>query len=237
MNNYYHPPYSTPNELSEAESYHCAQVLKQKVGDIIGILNGEGDTSTARITDIEKKKVSFQILETKHAEPVAIKLYFGILKTSERMEWLVEKATEIGVSEIIPFISDQAERSKINLEKLQKVAIAAVKQSGNSWLPRISAPLALKKIISSEKIISQKYITLLAEKEEYISHKNLNSHISEIHLLIGPEGDFSKTEIDLALKNDWKPISLSSHVLRSETAAITALVQAHIILQQIKSRS
>lgn len=136
------------------------------------------------------------------------------------MEWLVEKATEIGVSSIIFFTSERTERKNINLKKLQNISIAAIKQSGRCWLPNITEPLPYREILETD--INNKWIcTLSTADQQHL--KNVTCNPGKVCVLIGPEGDFTPTEVQHAFDKGFKPVMLGKFTLRAETAGLIAV--------------
>lgn len=208
--------------MSPEESHHVLDVLRKIKGDSILVTNGVGDLFQCRITSILVKQCEVIIENFQHFERPGNEIQLGIsvLKTSERMEWLVEKATEIGVQCIQFFVSDRSERKNLNLNKLIHVAIGAMKQSGRCWLPKISGPLKFKEILSTD--CPHKFIACLEEiKPVPLLQASRGSQSSMI--LIGPEGDFTNQEMQLARSLGFRPVTLGQYTLRSETAALVAI--------------
>ncbi len=211
--------------LSEEESHH-AKVLRLEANTAIKILNGNGLVIDAQLHewDTKKKKVSV-LLQHSTQSPALPDITIGLatIKTSERMEWLVEKITELGIRKIQLLQTERTERNFIRLEKLQKVAAAALKQSGNAWLPIISPSIDFSKLeipATTSKLIG--HCEDIAIPKTWI--KTLAPAVS-YYILIGPEGDFSPKEIKYAMEQGFEAIHLSHQRLRTETAAITAAIQ------------
>jgi 16S rRNA (uracil1498-N3)-methyltransferase len=225
MHVFYHP--GKGNVLSDKESHHAVNVLRLKAGDRIMVLDGNGKVTHAILTEMKAKGCSF---ETEHEEvipsrPFRLHIAFGILKQSDRMEWMIEKATEIGVDELTPVICDHAERKKVNIERFEKTAIAAIKQSRQPYLPFINPAQKLDEFIGSHI-------------PGYIAHcndgirkplKEFDQSLNAVTILIGPEGDFSPDEVEAALSAGWQPVSLGDSRLRAETAAIVACHSIHLL--------
>jgi 16S rRNA (uracil1498-N3)-methyltransferase len=200
--------------FSEQESKHAILVLRYSVGDSIEFTDGAGKYYHGKIVDALKRGMSAEIQSEVSVEPNTFTLGIGILKSSDRMEWIVEKCTEIGVGKIVFFKSQNSERAKINLEKLKKTAIAALKQSHGSWLPKIEEStfdLAIK------MEVDQKYLAFC--DEAMISNKPIPFEKNSA-VFIGPEGDFTQAEVDYAKEHGVKVIGLGKQILRSETAAL-----------------
>ncbi len=219
--------------LPESDSQHCVRVLRMKEGDIIDIIDGKGYRYTCRIIDAHPKRAHVEIID-RISTPLTwrnnIIIAVAPTKHIDRMEWMVEKLTEIGVNQIIPLLCQHSERKEIKVERLEKIAISAMKQSLKATLPTIRPITSFKEIIQNLNT-EQKYIaycdTSIPRKllsNEYVAHK-------DTIILIGPEGDFSIEEIQLALNNNYQPISLGDNRLRTETAAIVACDTCHIINQ------
>ncbi len=210
--------------LSQEESKHCVKVLRLKIGEKVQLINGKGKLFVTEITDNNPKKCVVKVIETIEKESRKnYKIHIAVtpVKNINRFETFLEKVTEIGVDKIIPFVSSFSERKIIKSERLEKVIISAIKQSKSLFKPVFSD---LKKF---EDIIQ---INFTGEK--YIAHcynSNTKKHIKEVYkkgkdvlILIGPEGDFSKEEVQQAVSKGFKEVKLSDARLRTETAGIVA---------------
>ena len=222
MNAFYHKTVKTGmNALNEDETIHCVHVLRHQVGDEILILDGKGGQYHSIITSISKKNCSFQVIKSIKApkKPFRIHLAIAPTKSIDRMEWLVEKLTEIGVDEISLIQTKNSERRKIRIDRIEKKALSALKQSKNTFLPQVN------RLIGMEQFINEEW-----PQKKLIAHVNPGlKHISEavspeeeVVILVGPEGDFTDAEVALAIKNDFLPISLGPNTLRTETAGLVA---------------
>ena len=209
--------------LDEAESKHAIKVLRLNAGDKINLVDGKGTFFDAEITQAHAKKCELRILSSNKEtdNKSAIHIAIAPTKNNDRLEWFVEKATEIGIAEITPLICQRSERKMLKTDRLEKTAIAAMKQSLKASLPKVNEPITFKDFIKITPKQSNLFIAHCLDKTE--------KHLSEICtknketlVLIGPEGDFTKEEIDLAIKNQFKPISLGKSRLRTETAGIVA---------------
>ncbi len=211
--------------LSEEESKHCINVLRMKDNDELILVDGIGGYYKAKITQAHSKKCEVNIVETqKDFQKRNFNLHIACAptKSSDRFEWFLEKATEIGLDKITPIQCEHSERTVVKPERLQKVLIAAMKQSLKAYLPVLEETLSFKKLIEQTKTFEgQKFIAHCypGEKKRLaeVYEKNKN-----ILILIGPEGDFSKAEIELALSHGFEAVSLSNSRLRTETAALVA---------------
>ena len=213
-------------ELNEFESKHCIKVLRKATGDEIKITNGRGDLFTGKITDIESKKCRFEIINKTHYPKTSPPIHIAIAPTKkiDRFEFFIEKCIEIGVEEITPLLCFHSERKNIKLERLDKIMISACKQSKNFHFPKLNPLTSYNTIV--EKITTQKLIGHCNNNEK-INLKDCKFNEPTL-ILIGPEGDFSKDEINLALKNGFQPISLGKSRLRTETAGIVACTIANL---------
>ena len=233
MIQFYAPDIEENPILPESDSQHCVRVLRMKAGDMIEIIDGKGCRYECKILDAHQKRTRVEIINKQNI-PLSwsnnITIAVAPTKHLDRMEWLVEKLTEIGVNQIIPLLCRYSERKEIKTERLEKIAISAMKQSLKTVLPTIEPMTNIKKVIS-ECNATQKFIAYcdqsiprLLFSKEYVADK-------DTIILIGPEGDFSQDEIKYALENGFKPISLGDNRLRTETAALVACNTCHIINQ------
>lgn len=209
--------------LSEETSKHCVQVLRMKTNDQLQLTNGKGNLSFATIIDTDKKHCVVKIESTQFIQPVIpeISIAISLLKNPSRFEWFLEKATEIGVKEIIPLICDHTEKESFRFDRMQHILIAAMLQSQQAWLPLLHRP---KKFISliDEKFDGEKMIAHCEDEEKKLLTALNSTHQKKL-VVIGPEGDFSKNEIQSALKKGFIPVSLGNTRLRTETAGIVAV--------------
>ena len=210
--------------FSKEESRHIVRVLRKREEDVIFITNGKGCLFHSVISNAHEKKCVVSIVK---AEELANKLTYNIhiaiapTKNNQRLEWFLEKATEIGISEITPIICEHSERKIVKIERLEKVLIAAMKQSKRYYLPKLNETIPLKKFLEQE-VKANKFIAHCEDDEKQTLKKQLKAK-QDVLILIGPEGDFSLSEISLALKKSFKPISLGKSILRTETAGIVAV--------------
>jgi 16S rRNA (uracil1498-N3)-methyltransferase len=209
--------------LSEEESLHCVKVLRHKVGDIICVIDGNGTRAVGKIEAAHAKQcaVSLTIKETV-AKNRNYYLHVAIAPTKniERIEWFVEKAVEIGIDEISFIRCKNSERTVVKDDRTRKVAESAVKQSQQAYIPKLNSVIDFKEFMK----MVQSDVKLIAHCEDNVK-ENIKKHITtnKSHLiLIGPEGDFSKDEIELALSLNYQPVSLGDNRLRTETAGLYA---------------
>jgi len=206
--------------LDAEEARHAVKVLRLQKGDAIHITDGKGKFYSANINLITKSTCEFSISSTVNIPRRDHRVHIAIAPTKniDRIEWFVEKSTELGIEEISFIQCHHSERKTINIERIQKKAISALKQSGQAWLPRINPMVAFEQIIQ------------LPSPDRFIAHVDQDNsrHLKEARpngnytVLIGPEGDFTKEEIREAIRHGFQKIGLGKSVLRTETAGIAA---------------
>jgi 16S rRNA (uracil1498-N3)-methyltransferase len=208
--------------LNEISSKHCIQVLRMQENQRVDITNGMGYLFEAIIVNAHKKNTLVQIQSEKFiaASSQKITLGIGLLKNLTRLEWLLEKATEMGVYEIMPLLCEHTLFEKFKLERFQNILQSAMIQSQQVWLPLLATPVKFKEAIQNQKQ-AQKLIAH-CEAGNKINIKEIEAS-ADLLLFIGPEGDFSTAEIELALANNYQAIHLGPTRLRTETAALFAL--------------
>ena len=207
--------------LSEATSKHCVQVLRMQAGEQLQLTDGCGNLHTATITEPHKKNAIVKVEEPEFSKSVnrKITLAVSLLKNASRFEWLLEKATEIGVSAIVPLQCKRTEKQNFKTERMQGIIISAMLQSRQTYLPELFPVTNIASLISSAQQ-KQKLIAHCTDDEKTPLHSIVVE--DEILILIGPEGDFTEEEIAFALQNNFQPLSLGNTRLRTETAAIVA---------------
>ncbi|MFC2124313.1 RsmE family RNA methyltransferase [Bacteroidota bacterium] len=218
--------------LSEDESKHAVRVLRLKAGDRFQIVNGSGDIMRCSIMDANPKKCSFRVESKKHIDRKSYYIHLAIAPTKnlDRMEWMVEKCTEIGIDEISFFYSNNSERKILKLDRLVKKSIGALKQSRNYYLPKLNNIESFKTLVDNVPDDYEKYIGIIFENEQSnLIHKAEPGH--KYYILVGPEGDFLKEEVDHAKKRSFIPVSLGNTTLRTETAGIYACTTLNILNQ------
>ncbi|MCW1953905.1 MAG: 16S rRNA (uracil(1498)-N(3))-methyltransferase [Flavobacteriia bacterium] len=226
MNLFYTPLLTDTHQevmLPELESKHATKVLRKKLGDPIQITNGKGVFAEAEIGPMVGKEIALKLL-SKHnipAKPYALHLYVAPTKMNDRYEWLLEKATEMGIDSITPIICEQSERKVIKPERYEKVLLSAMKQSLQSYLPTLHAAISLHKLLDMN-FEGSTYIAHCEADQTKVSLSAQDLKAKQIHILIGPEGDFSHSEIQKALSKGFKAVSFGNTRLRTETAALYA---------------
>ena len=214
-------------DLDVDTSRHIIQVLRMVEGEKLRITDGKGNVATAAITKAQKKHAAIEIVSNETTPLASPKLCIAIslVKNASRFEWFLEKATELGVSEIIPMLCERTERQKFRYDRMSGICRSAMLQSLQSWLPVLHEPVAFNDVVNDAKQPQKMIAHCLKEaKVEYSSLYNpsLDSHI----ILIGPEGDFTENEIAHARRHNFVPVSLGSTRLRTETAGIFAAAWA-----------
>jgi 16S rRNA (uracil1498-N3)-methyltransferase len=209
--------------FDKEESRHIIKVLRKKDGDILHVTNGLGLLFETKINLASDNKCTVEILSFIKKEPSKYHLHLAVAPTkmNDRFEWFLEKATEIGIHEITPILCDRSERKVINQDRYEKIILSALKQANELYLPKLNPAISFKDFINQTE---NKGFQLIAHCEE-TNKKTLKSVLKaneDVTMLIGPEGDFSEKEIELALANKFQAVSLGNTRLRTETAAIVA---------------
>lgn len=230
MQLFYAPDFSSQSyTLSEEESKHCIRVLRLKEGDSLHITDGRGDLFCCRIVDAHPKRCEVEVVSTLYAygkRPYRLAIAVAPTKNADRFEWFIEKATEVGIDEIIPLESEHSERRALKAERGEKIITAAMKQSLKTYRPVLRELTPFRQIVA-EPFDGQKFIAHCDAPQSAAGKRFLQRVLKKKEnalILIGPEGDFSAEEIGFALKNGFTEISLGSQRLRTETAAVAAAV-------------
>jgi 16S rRNA (uracil1498-N3)-methyltransferase len=225
MQLFYNPNINEATEnftFDKEESKHIIKVLRKKSGDILFVTNGLGYLFKTEIVVGSDSKCTVKIISFELAATPKYHLHLAVAPTkmNDRYEWFLEKATEIGISEITPIICDHSERKFVKTDRFDKILQSAMKQSLHYYLPKLNESISFKDFIKQKK----EGLLLIAHCEETDkrSLKSLLKPNENITILIGPEGDFSNKEITLAIENNYIPVTLGSTRLRTETAAIVA---------------
>lgn len=225
MQLFYNPDITTGLSLftfDKEESRHIVKVLRKKEGDTIHITNGKGYLFTGEVTFANEKQCEIKITGEQFFEPMPYRLHLAVAptKTNDRYEWFLEKAVEIGVTEITPLICDHSERTAFKADRFEKILQSAMKQSLQYYMPVLHEPVAFTSFVKE----TRQGLPFIAHCEE-TDKKLLKSALGAkqpVTILIGPEGDFSTKEISLALSLGFVPVSLGNTRLRTETAAVVA---------------
>jgi len=204
------------------ESKHIVKVLRKKVGDTLHVTNGKGWLFDVEIVSDNHNKCVAEIISKTYQEPKSYNLHIFIAPTkmNDRFEWFLEKATEIGISEITPILCDHSERKTIKADRFERVIQSAMKQSLQYHMPKLNDLTPLSEVVTAN-FEGQRFIAHCEDDQERAPLQNKMTS-KTINILIGPEGDFSTEEIASALKNNWQPVTLGNTRLRTETAGIVA---------------
>jgi 16S rRNA (uracil1498-N3)-methyltransferase len=220
----------THYQLTEEESTHCIKVLRMKLGNTLTLTNGFGVFFTGKIIAEHAKHTTLEIIDKTYVQvPRNYKLHLAVAPTKNiaRFEWFLEKATEIGVDRITPLICHYSERVHLRHDRLERIVIAAAKQSLSAYMPHLDEPMSFKTLLSSCSA-SQQFIAYVDENHQ----KELKHAIvpgKDVLILIGPEGDFSPDEISEALSHGYEPVGLGKSRLRTETAGLAACMTVSIM--------
>lgn len=213
--------------LDEVSSKHIIQVLRMQIDEQLQLTDGKGNLFTVKIKDDNRKKCSVTIIETSQIQHPKSNISIAIspLKNNSRFEWFLEKATEIGVAKIIPIICERTEKMHLKNERMNSILVSAMLQSQQVWLPVLNEPVKFIEYVNYVKNEAglQKYIAHCKDEnnKQPLTSKLINQFTNKL-ILIGPEGDFTTTEIETAIANDFIPVSLGNTRLRTETAGIVA---------------
>jgi 16S rRNA (uracil1498-N3)-methyltransferase len=209
--------------LDQVESQHIIKVLRKNTGDTLWITDGKGGLYKTEITQPHHKKCEVEVIQYQHHKnnrPYFLEIGIAPTKNIDRFEWFLEKSAEIGIDRIVPLLCERSERKVLKAERLQKILVTAMKQSAQYYLPQ------LEELQKYEDYIEQPF-----EGQQFIAHcikdekqslKNVVLPRKPIQVLIGPEGDFSLSEVQKALEKGFEPVSLGANRLRTETAGIVA---------------
>lgn len=247
MNLFYTPDISgNLYSLNEEESRHCQKVLRLREGDTLHLTDGKGTLFDARISELHGRHVSVEVTGRQDdfgKRNYCLHMAVAPTKNIDRFEWFIEKATEIGVDEITPIICEHSERRQLRTDRLEKIIIAAMKQSLKAFHPKLNEPIHLNKFLASQvpsfpaspppsfpaNTAANKYIAYITSGAPLL--KQLYEKGDAATILIGPEGDFSPVEVEAAIKSGYQVISLGESRLRTETAAIAACHTIQLINQ------
>jgi 16S rRNA (uracil1498-N3)-methyltransferase len=210
--------------LDEDVSKHVVQVLRMEKGEALLLTDGKGRKAKTIIVDDHRKRCTVRIEHTEQEERPANKttIAISIIKNSTRFEWFLEKATEIGIQEIIPLICDRTEKEKFRIDRMKNILVSAMLQSQQCWLPLLHQPIPFDDVIKAD--YSHKFIAhcLPHQKQQLATEVVTSNKRPSSIILIGPEGDFTEKEIADSLQADYMPVALGNTRLRTETAGMVA---------------
>lgn len=233
MIQFYSPDIESTGILPQEDSLHCIRVLRHREGDLIEVIDGHGRRFTCRIVAADPRATAVEIESIEEIPPhwgSRITLAVAPTKNIDRMEWMVEKAVEIGIDRIVPVLCEHSERKVLKTDRLYRIAISAMKQSLKASLPEIS-PLTPIRDFLHEKSDDMKFMGYCNKDYPLLSLAHEYPGKCDVRLLIGPEGDFSPDEVKVAVDAGYLPVSFGSSRLRTETACIVALDTVHILNQ------
>lgn len=210
--------------LEEDTSKHIVQVLRMQQGEALSLTDGNGNLYHASIADDNRKRCVVDINGETHTgrPPVSVTIAISLLKNTSRFEWFLEKATELGVTQIIPLICERTEKQHARMDRMKGILVSAMLQSQQCWLPVLSEPAKFNELLKKDT----PGVKLIAHCEDDASKNQLADVLvtnkGNKIILVGPEGDFSQKEINLALSRQYIPVALGNTRLRTETAGIVA---------------
>lgn len=224
--------FETSAILGEEESYHCIKILRHKTSDVIHFTDGQGRFYKGRIVKADTKKCEIEIIEKEERAKKDYYLHIAIAPTKniDRMEFFLEKAVEIGINEISFLKCERSERKEIKVERLQKIAVSAMKQSKKAFLPLIHSITPYKEFIKKEIPNAAKFIANIGN-DQFKGLKDIDSPMRSYLILIGPEGDFSPSEVKAAKESGFQSLSLGENILRTETAGVFVCAFFNIVNQ------
>ncbi len=231
MIQYYAPEIATSLILPDDEARHCLRVLRTAAGEYVSVVDGQGHRYTCRLLSTDPRKATVEIVGVEDVPRVwAAPLTVAVAptKNADRIEWLVEKLTEMGVDRIVPLLCRHSERKNVNTDRLERIAVSAMKQSLKAVVPEISPLTPIGEFIANCDA-RQKFVGYCADD---IERRLLALELQKAQstaLMIGPEGDFSPEEVRMAFEHGFIPVSLGDARLRTETAALAAAQTFHVI--------
>lgn len=235
MHRFYAPDIAETSVLPEAESAHAVRVLRLVEGDMVEVVDGKGNMYECRISLAHSKKCEVEIVG-QAAVPNhwggAITVAVAPTKNLDRMEWMAEKATEMGIDRIIPLLCRHSERKELKTERLRKILVSAMKQSLKAVMPQLDEMTPIARMLADEALPQQRYIAYCDENTERRQFEACYRPLEDVVVLIGPEGDFSPEEVKMAIENGFVPVTFGNSRLRTETAALYAVAAAHALKQR-----
>jgi 16S rRNA (uracil1498-N3)-methyltransferase len=211
-------------ELAEDETRHLCQVLRKRVGETVFCTDGNGTLFETILHEIGKKKATLRIVAQQNLLEIQTPLHIAIAppKNMDRLEWFLEKVTEIGVSEITPIICRRSERTVLKMERLNHILLTAMKQSLRYHLPKLNEPIDFKAFMNQNHSTTEAKWIAYCSEESRVPLQQLVQKGQPSLILIGPEGDFMPEEVEMAFSKGFCGVSLGNHRLRTETAGIVA---------------
>lgn len=228
MHLFYQPDIST-GFLPPEESHHAVKVLRLTSGTVITLADGIGNHCQAVLTDISPNRAAFQITGTTHTPQRNFSIHLAIAPTKniDRIEWLLEKCTEIGVESVTPLLCKASERKVVNPDRLEKVIVSALKQSLQAYKPVLHPLTDFSEFVRQPMLPPQRFIAHMDTSAQSLTKVALPR--MDYVVLIGPEGDFTREEVVLAKENQFKSVGLGPSRLRTETAGLMAVVALNLL--------
>ena len=216
--------------LEGDESRHCSQVLRMREGDGLVLVDGKGGRYQGILSTIGKRECQVEITAAEQdygKRLFRVHLAVAPTKNMARWEWMLEKATELGVDQLTPLLCKRSERVHVRVDRLEKIAVAAMKQSGQAYLPLVAEPMSFADLVS-RAAYPQQFITHCLPDAKMPLSQNCEPE-KDVLILVGPEGDFTPEEVDLALRHGFRAADLGPTRLRTETAGLMALATVHFV--------
>lgn len=225
MNLFYAPDITAPEyKLDGQEGRHAVKVLRLGPGDPVALTDGRGGMYEGEVVAVDGTGCRIRVVSKEEAfgtRPYGLTMAVAPTKNGDRFEWFLEKATEIGCDRFIPLICEHSERKVFRPDRAERIITSAMKQSFSAWLPALEGPVAFRDLVSRE-IPGDKFIAHCGVEQEKIHLSDTVVRGADNLILIGPEGDFSPSEIGFAVANGFRPVSLGTRRLRTETARVVA---------------
>lgn len=228
-------PDINPNQiytLGKEESQHCVKVLRLKENDTLYLTDGQGNLYKAEIVEAQPCSCSVRVIETQEEygkRDYYLHVAIAPTKNIARIEWFLEKATEMGIDEITPIICDHSEREIVKNERLEKIIVSAMKQSLKAYLPKLNEAIPIKQVILNAK--EEHKLICYCQDDDRKKIQDIYKPKESVLIIIGPEGDFSEKEVQEALNNNFQKITLGKERLRTETAGLYAVQSIHFLNQ------
>lgn len=224
--------------LDQEESNHCIRVLRHTPGDVIHVVDGCGCLYECRIDDASPKAVGFTVLKMEEnygSHPYELQMAVAPPKNIDRFEWFAEKATEIAVDRITPLFGDYSERKVFKKERCERIVVSAAKQSHKGAIPKVDDAVTVRNFLSGSFDSDVARFICYCDDTEFLGVPKISirdaiarAGCNKYAIMIGPEGDFSREEMRLAVEKGWQPVSLGTSRLRIETAALTAVTAIYL---------
>ncbi|HUK83174.1 MAG TPA: 16S rRNA (uracil(1498)-N(3))-methyltransferase [Verrucomicrobiae bacterium] len=234
MHRFYLPNFQQP-VLSDEEAHHAVHVLRLKAGDTLNVFDGRGHEAQCKIAEMSKDAVHLTILQRSSTASLPCRITLAQAVPKKNMDLIVQKATELGVSVIVPLLSErtvvQLDEDSKKVKRWCEIALDACKQCGNNWLPELQPPQKVRDFLNALGKFDLKLIASLQPDAKPLKHLLTDKRPATVLILIGPEGDFTPAELSLTKSAGCLPLSLGPLVLRAETAALYALSILHHELQ------